>query len=379
MNRIYLDNSATSFPKPKEVLSAMEDYFLNNGSNIQRGETEYNFSAEDKIISLRERLSSLVNSAHPECTVFTPNVTSAINTVIQGYLSEGDEVLISPLEHNAVMRVLIERKIKYSIIPADANGKIIPNEISKLIKPKTKAVIIQAANNVTGAVQPVHETGRILREYGLPLIIDSAQALPHIELDMEADNISVLCFTGHKGLLGPQGTGGFIATDDMITNIKPLIFGGTGSFSDLLNQPDNLPDRFESGTQNIMGLIGLEAALEYLESHNEEIRKQERTVKNYFLNQLQELKHITAHSSSEEIPIVSVSSREYDVAELSNYLADNNVQTRVGLHCNVMTHKYIGTYPEGTVRFSFSHYNTEDEADKCIQLIKEFLNEKGLL
>ena len=375
MNRIYLDNSATSFPKPKEVLSAMEDYFLNNGSNIQRGETEYNFSAEDKIITLRERISSFVHYDHPENTVFTPNVTAALNTVIQGFLKEGDEVLISPLEHNAVMRVLVEKRINYRIIPSDNNGVIIPEEIKKLITPKTKAIIMQAANNVTGAVQPVHEAGG----YGIPLIIDSAQALPHIDIDMRDDHVDVLCFTGHKGLLGPQGTGGFIATDDMITNIKPLIFGGTGSFSDLLNQPDNLPDRFESGTHNIMGLIGLEAALEYLESHNEEIRKQERTVKNYFLNQLQELKHITAHSSSEEIPIVSVSSREYDVAELSNYLADNNVQTRVGLHCNVMTHKYIGTYPEGTVRFSFSHYNTEDEADKCIQLIKEFLNEKDLL
>lgn len=375
MNRIYLDNSATSFPKPQEVLSAMEDYFLNNGSNIQRGETEYNFSAEDKIITLRERISSLVHYDHPENTVFTPNVTAALNTVIQGFIKEGDEVLISPLEHNAVMRVLVEKKINYKLIPADTNGVIIPEKIKKLITPKTKAIIMQAANNVTGAVQPVHEAGG----YGIPLIIDSAQALPHIDIDMRNDHIDVLCFTGHKGLLGPQGTGGFIATDEMIKNIKPLIFGGTGSFSDLLNQPENLPDRFESGTQNIMGLIGLEAALEYLESHNEEIRKQERTVKKYFLNQLQLLKHITTHSASEEIPIVSVSSRDFDVAELSNYLADNNVQTRVGLHCNVMTHKYIGTYPEGTVRFSFSHYNTEEEADTCIQLIKEFLNEKGLL
>ncbi|MGN0905787.1 MAG: aminotransferase class V-fold PLP-dependent enzyme [Bullifex sp.] len=375
MDRIYLDNSATSFPKPKEVFSAMEDYFFNNGSNIQRGETEYNFSAEDKIITLRERLSSLVNSSHPETTVFTPNVTAALNTVIQGFLKEGDEVLISPLEHNAVMRVLVEKKINYRRIPADTNGVIIPEEIKKLITPKTKAIIMQAANNVTGAVQPVHEAG----DYGIPLIIDSAQALPHIDIDMKEDNIDVLCFTGHKGLLGPQGTGGFIATDEMIKNIKPLIYGGTGSFSDLLNQPENLPDRFESGTQNIMGLIGLEAALEYLESHKEEIRKKERTVKKYFLNQLQLLKHITIHSASDEIPIVSVSSEDFDVAELSNYLAENNVQTRVGLHCNVMTHKYIGTYPEGTVRFSFSHYNTKEEADTCIHLIKEFMNDKGLL
>ena len=379
MNRIYLDNSATSFPKPKEVLSAMEDYFLNNGSNIQRGETEYNFSAEDKIISLRERLSSLVNSAHPECTVFTPNVTSAINTVIQGYLSEGDEVLISPLEHNAVMRVLIEKGINYTIIPADDNGVIIPDEIRKLITQKTKAVIMQAANNVNGAVQPIHETGIALRESGIPLIIDSAQALPHIDLDMEADNISVLCFTGHKGLLGPQGTGGFIARPEMIKKIKPLIFGGTGSFSDLLTQPENLPDRFESGTQNITGLIGLEAALEYLERNKDGIRKMERCIKEYFLNNLLDIQHIKTHSASAEIPIVSLSSKDFDVAELSNYLAANNVQTRVGLHCNVMTHRYIKTYPEGTIRFSFSHYNTEDEADTCIHLIKEFLNEKGLL
>ncbi|MDY3851058.1 MAG: aminotransferase class V-fold PLP-dependent enzyme, partial [Bullifex sp.] len=360
MNRIYLDNSATSFPKPKDVLSAMEDYFLNNGSNIQRGETEYNFSAEDKIISLRERLSILVNSAHPENTVFTQNVTSALNTVIQGYLSEGDEVLISPLEHNAVMRVLIEKKIKYRDIPADVNGVIIPDEIAKLITQKTKAVIIQAANNVTGAVQPVHETGQILSEYGLPLIIDSAQALPHIDLDMEADSISVLCFTGHKGLLGPQGTGGFIARPEMIKKIKPLIFGGTGSFSDLLTQPENLPDRFESGTQNIIGLIGLEAALEYLERNKDGIRKKERCIKEYFLNTLLDIQHIKIHSASAEIPIVSLSSKDFDVAELSNYLAANNVQTRVGLHCNVMTHRYIGTYPEGTIRFSFSHYNTKE-------------------
>lgn len=379
MNRIYLDNSATSFPKPQEVLSAMEDYFLNNGSNIQRGETEYNFSAEDKIISLRERLSSLVNSAHPENTVFTQNVTSALNTVIQGYLSEGDEVLISPLEHNAVMRVIIERKIKYSIIPADDNGEIIPDEIIKLITPKTKALIIQAANNVTGAVQPVHETGRRLSEYGIPLIIDSAQALPHIDLDMEADDISVLCFTGHKGLLGPQGTGGFVAKPEMINMIKPLIFGGTGSFSDLLSQPENLPDRFESGTQNIIGLIGLEAALEYLERNKDGIRKKERCIKEYFLNTLMDIQHIKTHSASAEIPIVSLSSKDFDVAELSNYLAANNVQTRVGLHCNVMTHRYIGTYPEGTIRFSFSHYNTKEEADSCINLIKGFMNEKGLL
>ena len=379
MNRIYLDNSATSFPKPKEVISAMEDYFLNNGSNIQRGETEYNFSAEDKIICLRERLSSLVNSAHPECTVFTQNVTSALNTVIQGYLSEGDEVLISPLEHNAVMRVLIERKIKYSIIPADVNGVIIPDEIIKLITPKTKAVIIQAANNVNGAVQPVHETGQILKQYGIPLIIDSAQALPHIDLDMESDNISVLCFTGHKGLLGPQGTGGFIAKPEMIKKIKPLIFGVTGSFSDLLTQPENLPNRFESGTQNIIGLIGLEATLEYLEQNKDGIRKKERCIKEYFLNTLMDIQHIKTYSASTEIPIVSLSSKDFDVAELSNYLAANNVQTRVGLHCNVMTHRYIGTYPEGTIRFSFSHYNTKEEADSCINLIKEFLNEKGLL
>ena len=379
MNRIYLDNSATSFPKPKEVLSAMEDYFLNNGSNIQRGETEYNFSAEDKIISLRERLSSLVNSAHPECTVFTPNVTSALNTVIQGYLSEGDEVLISPLEHNAVMRVLIEKKINYRIIPADDNGEITPDEIARLMTPKTKAVIIQAANNVNGAVQPVHETGQVLKQYGIPLIIDSAQALPHVDLDMEADNISVLCFTGHKGLLGPQGTGGFIAKSEMIKKIKPLIFGGTGSFSDLLTQPENLPDRFESGTQNIIGLIGLEAALEYLERNKDGIRKKERCIKEYFLNTLLDIQHIKIHSASAEIPIVSLSSKDFDVAELSNYLAANNVQTRVGLHCNVMTHRYIGTYPEGTIRFSFSHYNTKEEADSCINLVKEFLNEKGLL
>ncbi|MDY4068089.1 aminotransferase class V-fold PLP-dependent enzyme, partial [Bullifex sp.] len=292
MKRIYLDNSSTSYPKPKSVIMAMSDYFYENGSNLQRGESSYNFDAEDVIMSLREELSKLVSSNNPECVIFTPNVTTALNTVIRGYLKSGDHVIISPLEHNAVMRPLVENNISYTLLDSDVQGHVIVENIKKSIKKDTKACIIQGANNVTGCVQNINKIGNTLKEYGIPLILDSAQSLGHIDYNLEKDNISILCFTGHKSLFGPQGTGGFIANKEIINKIKPLIFGGTGSFSDLLTQPDNLPDKFESGTQNIIGLMGLNAAINYLKGNKENIRKTERELRRYFISLLDNIKCI---------------------------------------------------------------------------------------
>ena len=379
MNRIYLDNSSTSYPKPEVVIKAMNNYFYNNGSNLQRGESNYNFDAEDIIFNLREELCELVNYNDPSCVIFTQNVTSALNTVINGLFKSGDEVLISQLEHNAVMRPLVERGIKYIPLSSDEFGHIIPEIIKEKVSDKTKACIIQVANNVNGCIQDINSIGKVLKTFNIPLILDSAQALGHIDLDMINDNIDILCFTGHKGLMGPQGTGGFIAKKEIISKIKPLIFGGTGSFSDLLTQPENLPDKFESGTQNIIGLIGLEAAIKYLKQNKAEIRNKEREIKKYFLSLIKDIKCFDIYSYSEEIPIVSIGSKYFDVAMLANYLASKNIQTRVGLHCNVMTHKYMSTYPAGTIRFSFSHYNTTDELDITANVIKEFLNGKDLL
>lgn len=379
MNRIYLDNSSTSFPKPDEVIKAMSDYFYNNGSNLQRGESNYNFDAENIILSLRENLSNLLNYNHPDCVIFTQNITSALNTVINGLFEKDDNVLISNIEHNAVMRPLIERGISYTALNSDEYGHIIPELIKEKVSKNTKACIIQAANNVNGCVQDINAIGKVLKGLNIPLIVDSAQALGHIDLDMENDNIDILCFTGHKGLLGPQGTGGFIAKKEIISKIKPFVYGGTGSFSDLLTQPDILPDKFESGTQNIIGLIGLNEGVKYIKENSISIRDKEREFRTYFISLLSNINCIDIYSYSEEIPIVSIGSKYFDVATLSNYLADNNIQTRVGLHCNVMVHKYMKTYPEGTIRFSFSHYNTYKELDITVSLIKEFLNDKGLL
>ena len=379
MNRIYLDNSSTSYPKPDEVIKAMSDYFYNNGSNLQRGESNYNFDAENIILSLRENVAKLVNYANPECVIFTQNVTTALNTVINGLFEKDDNVLISSIEHNAVMRPLVERGISYTTLNSDEYGHIIPELIKEKISSKTKACIIQAANNVNGCIQDIHSIGKVLKEFNILLIVDSAQALGHIDLDMVNDNIDILCFTGHKGLLGPQGTGGFIAKKEIISKIKPFVFGGTGSFSDLLTQPDILPDKFESGTQNIIGLIGLNEGIKYINKNRNTIREKERALRSYFISLLADINCIDIYSYSEEIPIVSIGSKSFDVASLSNYLESNNIQTRVGLHCNVMVHKYMKTYPEGTIRFSFSHYNTYNELDKTTLLIKEFLSDKGLL
>ena len=277
------------------------------------------------------------------------------------------------------MRPLIERGISYTALNSDEYGHIIPELIKEKVSKNTKACIIQAANNVNGCVQDINAIGKVLKGLNIPLIVDSAQGLGHIDLDMENDNIDILCFTGHKGLLGPQGTGGFIAKKEIISKIKPFVYGGTGSFSDLLTQPDILPDKFESGTQNIIGLIGLNEGVKYIKTNSLIIRDKERKLRTYFISLLSNINCIDIYSYSEEIPIVSIGSKYFDVATLSNYLADNNIQTRVGLHCNVMVHKYMKTYPEGTIRFSFSHYNTYKELDITVSLIKEFLNDKGLL
>ena len=280
MNYIYLDNASTTFPKAPNVANAMSNYITNYGININRGSYSLAYDVEDIIYTTRQRLNTLFNGHDPSHVTFTQNVTMSLNMVIKGLLKAGDHVIVSSMEHNAVMRPLtqlLDQGITFDIIPCDKTGSIQLECIEALIRPNTVAMIINHASNVCGTVQPIESIGAICKAHNLHFIVDAAQTAGVIPIDVKACHIDALCFTGHKGLLGPQGIGGIIFTKEMAQTLTPLIAGGTGSFSHLETMPTNMPDTFEAGTLNLPGIIGLNEGVSYIESagmeniHNHEL------------------------------------------------------------------------------------------------------------
>ena len=259
-NRIYLDHAATSFPKPAAVTERMVQYLTKVGSNVNRGVYDSALEAEDLLYSLRQAVTDLFGGTDCRYTAFTANVTTALNMIIKGLLRPGDHVLVSAMEHNAVMRPLHQlaaQGVRYDVIPADRCGNMLPEEAEGMLRPETRAVISTHASNVCGTVQPIAALGQLCRRHDLLLIVDSAQTAGLFPLHMEEMNLAALAFTGHKTLLGPQGTGGFLLRPDLVGEMEPLIAGGTGSISHLEQMPDFMPDRFEAGTPNLPGLYGL--------------------------------------------------------------------------------------------------------------------------
>ena len=291
MDYIYLDNASTSFPKAPNVASAMADYITNRGININRGSYALAYDVEDIIYTTRQRLNTLFNGHDPSHVIFTQNVTMSLNMVIKGLLKSGDHVLVSSMEHNAVMRPLtqlLDKGITFDTIPCDSTGFIQMDSIEPLIRPNTVALIINHASNVCGTIQPLESIGPICKAHNLQFIVDAAQTAGVIPIDVKACHIDALCFTGHKGLLGPQGIGGIILTKEMAQTLTPLIAGGTGSFSHLETLPTHMPDAFESGTLNLPGIIGLNEGLAYIESQGmENIHNHELVLTQSFLEGLQ--------------------------------------------------------------------------------------------
>jgi selenocysteine lyase/cysteine desulfurase len=264
MERIYLDNGATSFPKAPGVGEAMKHYIEDIGCNIKRGAYESSYSTEEAVLDTRQRLCSLFNFRKEENVVFTMNITYSLNFLLKGLLKSGDHCIVSSMEHNAVMRPLVQLSkcgVEFSRVPCSHTGEMRPEDIIKYIKPNTRAVVVTHASNVCGTILPVDEIGRICRENGLLYIVDTAQTAGILGIDFEKSHMDALAFTGHKGLLGPQGIGGFILADRLTGIVEPLVTGGTGSFSDSEDAPCCMPDRFEPGTTNIPGIFGLNAAL----------------------------------------------------------------------------------------------------------------------
>ena len=377
MNYIYLDNASTTFPKAPNVASAMADYITNCGININRGSYSLAYDVEDIIYTTRQRLHTLFNGHDPSHVIFTQNVTMSLNMVIKGLLKAGDHVLVSSMEHNAVMRPLtqlLDEGITFDTIPCDSTGSIQMDSIEPLIRPNTVALIINHASNVCGTIQPLKSIGPICKAHNLQFIVDAAQTAGVIPIDVKACHIDALCFTGHKGLLGPQGIGGIILTKEMAQTLTPLIAGGTGSFSHLETMPTHMPDAFEAGTLNLPGIIGLNEGLDYIESQGmENIHNHELALTQAFLEGLQSIDGINIvgkQNIQDRTAVVSITIDGMDPANIAYELESTyHIMTRVGLHCAPRAHQTLGTYPEGTVRFSFGYANTHKDVESALSAL----------
>ena len=377
MNYIYLDNASTSFPKAPTIATAMSDYITNRGININRGSYALAYDVEDIIYTTRQRLHTLFNGHDPSHVIFTQNVTMSLNMVIKGLLKAGDHVLVSSMEHNAVMRPLtqlLDKGITFDIIPCDKTGSIQLESMDSLIRPNTVAMIINHSSNVCGTIQPLESIGSICKAHNLQFIVDAAQTAGVIPIDVKACHIDALCFTGHKGLLGPQGIGGIILTKEMAQTLIPLIAGGTGSFSHLETMPTHMPDAFEAGTLNLPGIMGLNEGLSYIESQGmENIHNHELGLTQAFLEGLQSIDSINIvgkQNIQTRTAVVSITIDGMDPANIAYELESTyHIMTRVGLHCAPRAHQTLGTYPEGTVRFSFGYANTHKDVKSALSAL----------
>lgn len=381
MNYIYLDNASTSFPKAPTVATAMSDYITNRGININRGSYALAYDVEDIIYTTRQRLITLFNGHDPSHVIFTQNVTMSLNMVIKGLLKAGDHVLVSSMEHNAVMRPLtqlLDKGIAFDIIPCDKTGSIQLESMDSLIRPNTVAMIINHSSNICGTIQPLESIGSICKDHNLQFIVDAAQTAGVIPIDVKAYHIDALCFTGHKGLLGPQGIGGIILTKEIAQTLTPLIAGGTGSFSHLETIPTHMPDAFEAGTLNLPGIIGLNEGLSYIESQGmENIHNHELALTQAFLEGLQSIDVVNIvgkQDIQDRTAVVSITIDSMDPASIAYELESTyHIMTRVGLHCAPRAHQTLGTYPDGTVRFSFGYANTHEDVVSALSALHRIL------
>ena len=383
MKDIYFDNSSTSLPKAPNVGRAMGEFIENGAFNINRGSYEGAYEAGSAVLDTREMLKDLFNAPDSKNVVFTPSVTYSLNYFIKGFLKPNDHVLVTSVEHNAVMRPLVQMKelgLEFDVVPCDEEGSITADDFRKYIKENTKAIITTHASNVCGTIIPIEEIGALCKEKGLVYAVDTAQTAGILNIDMQKANIDFLAFTGHKGLLGPQGIGGFISSDKLEGLIYPIISGGTGSLSDSEEMPDFLPDRFESGTLNLPGIIGLHQALVYLkEAGIDNMINEKMEITKYFLDKVKEIEgaKVAGKKTVEgRLGVVSIDFEGFDNSIVSFYLSSKyKIMTRVGMHCAPRAHQTLNTFPQGTVRFSFSHFNTEEEVDICIDAIKTILDD----
>lgn len=382
---IYLDHAATSRPKPPSVLREMMTYMTRIGANAGRSAHRLSIAASRAVFAAREKVAALFNAPDPLRVVFTANVTEGMNLAFRGLLKPGDHVVTSSMEHNAVMRPLrlLEKEgVKVTVVPCDAAGRLDLDRLSDALTPATRLIALNHASNVVGTLLPVAAAGRIAREHGALLLVDTAQTAGALPIDMQVAQVDIIGFTGHKSLLGPPGTGGLIFGERIQEDeLKPFLAGGTGSHSETEDQPRFLPDMFESGTANTMGLVGLAAGLDFLMGLGGPvaIRKKELALTRRLLAGLQNIEQVTLFGTGEaesQTSTVSFTIQGMNPSDAGLRLdEDFNIMSRVGLHCSPAAHRTIGTFPEGTLRFGLGYSNTEQEVVAALEAVAELARE----
>lgn len=378
---IYLDNAATTMHKPKEVIDAVVCAMSSMG-NAGRGANEASLSASRIIYDTREKLCRFFHGENPRQIVFTNNSTESLNIAIKGLLNPGDHVITTMLEHNSVLRPLYEMKekgVELTIIESDKNGRFRLEDMEAAIRPNTKMIVCTNGSNLTGNYVPLKPVGELAKKHDILFVVDASQTAGVFPIDVQDMMIDVLCFTGHKGLLGPQGTGGMYVKEGI--KIRPLKTGGSGVQTYSKTHPAEMPTALEAGTLNGHGIAGLHAAMSYLEETGVDyIRAREQELMWRFYEGVKDIPEITIYgdfSTKERCAIVTLNIGEYDSSEVSDaLLTEYSISTRPGGHCAPLMHEALGTVEQGAVRFSFSHYNTEEEVDTAIEAVRELAKDE---
>ena len=378
---IYLDNAATTYPKPDPVWKAMEEFFLYNSGNPGRGGHRMALEAGRIIFGVRERLTELISAKHPEEIVFTSSATESLNLAMLGSLHQGDHLIITSMEHNAVARTAYHLKstgVDLDVVDADGQGMINPDDIERRIKRNTRMIATIHASNVTGGIMPVKAIGEICRNQGIVFLLDASQTIGVRPVNVQELNVDLLAFPGHKGLFGPPGIGVLYVGQGI--ELKPIKFGGTGSESANLKMPHLIPDRYEAGTQNTVGIAGLGAGAEFvMRTGLDKIAAHEKSLTGHLMEGLKSINRIEIYgppASDDRLGVISFNIQGMDSSEVG-FILDQvyHIAVRVGLHCAPLAHKTLGTFKKGTVRASFSYLNTQDEVDRLISAIRDLIHE----
>ena len=379
---VYLDNAATSWPKPESVYQTMDRFLREKGGNPGHGSHSLAESARQTVDEARILTARFLNASDAERIVFTLNCTDSINMGLKGLLKPGDHVIISNLEHNAVIRPLSKLGRQgigiTRVSSSEITGSAFAEDIEKAINSKTRLILINHASNVNGCIQPVVEIGQIARRHNLLFMVDAAQSAGHIPIDVQAGNIDLLAFSAHKGTLGPPGVG--ILYIGLRVDLDTTREGGTGSFSESEEQPDQLPHRFESGTLNTVGIAGLGAGLKFIrEQGQENISAHEHILMKILKEELQKIPGVTVFNAGDEsmqLPVISFNISGYTPGEVGAILDQAfDIKVRTGLHCSPEAHRSLGTFPSGTVRLSPGYFNTSEEMEKTIHAIMKIVGQ----
>ncbi|MBL0385032.1 aminotransferase class V-fold PLP-dependent enzyme [Tumebacillus sp. ITR2] len=375
---IYLDNAASSFPKPPDVLTAMETCLRDYAANPGRGTHQLAMKASRVLFEARSKAAKLFGVKNSDNIAFTKNATEALNLAIHGLLKKGDHVITSTLEHNSVRRPLEflrqQGVIELTYVSGDEHGRFHAESIRPAIRENTRLIAVTHGSNLTGTLLPIAEIGEIAKEHGLLLLVDVCQTAGVYPIDVEAMNISLLAFTGHKSLYGPQGTGGLYIHPDL--DLVPLMQGGSGGYSELIDMPPTRPDRYEAGTPNTVGFAGLLAGLNFLEATGiESIRAHEEALTTRLHQGLQDIQGVTVYGpplGEPRVPIVSFTIEGFESHEIGFILDKNySICVRTGLHCAPLAHETVGTLEHGLVRTSIGYFNTENDIDALLQAVRD--------